>query len=284
MTFKNWYFLRLVTLAEHSATCCYPLVLQEATGVRWHTPTTLGTQTSTHAGSSDSRCAPAATSWGILHRPSASPGGWGLWSSAPERCLQEQALRDTGAWWGQEVQQWVVLVPRSGVLVGMWQKLIDNAGHSKKSKNYCKFITSITLPSLCSSNFLQNTSNVPNNFSKTNCLSKTATTSKEDMPLGEDSVKKPINYKCLSVIRKPPIWPAGQQMARFSSQAHQNCSKNSHLFLWRKVYTEHRCFLEHCDSLICIVGFWQQLHSLEKHDVELLHWSGWPPWAWKVSG
>lgn len=76
---------------------------------------------------------------------------------------------------------------------------------------------------------------------------------------------------------------AGQQMTGFSSQAHQNHNSSSHLFLWRKVYTMHTCFLEHYDSLISIVGLWQQLHLLEEHAVELLHWSGWrPPWAWEV--
>lgn len=180
------------------------------------TPTTLGTQTnSTHSGASNGRCV-LHPSHGVLF----SPGGWGLWSSGSERCLQEQALREAGLWWGQAVQPWVLLVPRAGVLVGMWLKPWDTAGHSKTRKNACKFATSITLPSLCSSNLLQTTSNVPNNFSKILLAwAKLQLLRKRTCPQ-EGSRKNTINYKCLSVIRKLS-WPVNDRLFKPSTSKSQ---------------------------------------------------------------
>lgn len=121
--------------------------------------------------------------------------------------------------------------PGLGVLVGMWYKPWDNAGRCKASKSACKFLSPISLPCLCSSNLLQSSSNVPNNFGKPVSPERNCSHFGRGHASKEDPVKNTINYKCLSVISELPIWPAGRQMAVSSSQAHPNCISSWQLFL-----------------------------------------------------
>lgn len=150
-----------MTLAEHSGMFCYLHVLQEA-GVTppgpWaHRPTYMQALLMALVPLQPSQCP-------LLHRPSASPGGWGVWSSGPERCLQGQVLRDTGAWWGQEMHfcSWY---PGLGYFWGYGRSPKATEVTAKPAKMLADLRPS-SLPSFCSLNLLQSVSNVTSDFSK----------------------------------------------------------------------------------------------------------------------
>lgn len=173
-----------MTLAEHSATFCYPPVPRETTAGRCQTPIILGIQTDIHASSSNGRCVPAAVSWcPLLHGPSASPGGWGLWGAGPDRCLQQQGLRDPGGTSGaREHSNGCCQYPSLGVLWGYG----TSPGVMQVVSKPAKVLANPHHPYLCLVFALQIFYKVlqmsPITLVNLICLSKTAATSEEDTP------------------------------------------------------------------------------------------------------
>lgn len=230
-----------MTLAEHSATCCYPttcppIVVTCLSSKRPHlsggTPPPPWAQRPTYIQA-------------LLMAP---PSHGVLFCTDPEHrqvgevCGAQAKEMSAGA---STEGHWVMVGTGSAAMSAAGAQVWGTCGdvaealrQHRSQQNQQKWLQIYHLhhsSSLCSSNLLQSTSNDPSNFSKTRLAWAKLQLLQKKTCHQKGSVKNAINYKCLSVTRKPSIWPSGQQIAGFSSQAHPNRSCSSHLFLWRKV-------------------------------------------------